>query len=1207
MTPRLKPTSALAGLLLASPCLAIDPPVDGAASPAGPATIALAWSDVTSDETGFRVYRDGSPIVDLPADTTHFYDRGLTPETSHAYEVVALDGAMESVPLDLGSATTTMRMNVLFFLADDMGAKDIVALRNPAIDGPTLYETPAIDSLASQSLVIDNAYCSGPRCVVARRALLTGNYDWNPEVVGNGNDYLDPMGERTGSGIPIDAVTYGEAAQSAGYRTCYIGKYHLGQSDDSIPRGPAQQGFDVGIAAGHAGAPSSNPTNGLSYFPDPNTLLYEDLSDPAYNMGAGLGLNVPAANADEYLTDRLTDEAIGFIADSLSGHPTQPFFLTLAHYAVHTPMEAKPEDIDYFTAKKAGMAGEFAAHPGGTGLVRDTSSATRVVQDNRVYAAMMKSYDDSIADLRAYLATTPDPRNPGMMLSETTVLVVSSDHGGKSTTGFGGGSSPAKELENDATDAVNTGDFSNTYSRYPTSNYPLRQGKTWVYEGGLRIPLIVHVPGVTGSGVSKAFVHGADFWATFADLTGAAQQPAEARDSESFMLSVGQPSRSARPDLHHFFSNASTGTANPALGAYRKGDYKLLYFMVQRRVELYNLAADPYERHDLAGSRPDLAAEMLDALYRKVLDAGTKMPKPGSNSWQSEQEVLVDNAVIGALPTPPDAAPSSLSLTQLSDHAIELNWTVNASNATHSVIHRSGPDERAFNGGSDSYREIAYVPVGQTSFVDDSFTSIDGEKYKYRVESENLGGWNGWAIDPSGLFSDGSNNNGVTNTGNEILTLASGAVTPPLGAVNDAITVLPGETRNFDPLRNDFGSGPLAITSITPPTAGSATTDGSTITFTAPEGFAGGVTMSYTVSDGAAQVDTATVSFILPLSPADELVEEWGFEDGPGTQLESCASLNGSVFTGTTSDKVATNGSGQLLLQQDTTNHFRTSTLFPGGPFAGGRFALEIEVDSIDLTNSDNGANLGFSLRDELGTDFGNIRLRKNAGTLVLENRIGTSNERLYDFDQGGGAVNQASDLRIEAVLDLDTRQWTGTLSIGGGSPIVLPTLGADPAATGALALTRFQGNQESPATSGNWGAGDTALIERVAIRRLTGEASLYDQWSTIQPWNGLLTTDPGDDPDLDGLSNFLEFALGTSPTSGAHASPVRVADSGSGPALLFTPARDTTAVRYFVERTVDLMDWTSLPVVEITTPAGTPAAVPLPDGMVGFGRVGVE
>ncbi|MBK1825687.1 sulfatase-like hydrolase/transferase [Haloferula rosea] len=1202
MTTRIFKTQLFVSLLFGSSLFAIDPPSHGAASPGGPATIALAWTDSVDGETGFRIYRDGSPVADLPAGSTYYYDRSLNPETSYSYEVRSLHGATESAPLVLGSAATTIRMNIIFFLADDMGVKDIVALRNRPIDGPTIHETPALDILAGQSMVIDNAYCSGPRCVVARRSLLTGTYDWNPEVVGKGSDYLDPGGNSTGGGVPIDAVTYGEAAQGAGYRTCYIGKYHLGQSDDSIPRGPAQQGFDVSIAAGHAGAPSSNPTNGLSYFPDPNTLLYEDLSDPAYNMGPGTGLTVPAANGEEYLTDRLTDEGIDFINDSLTNHSTSPFFLTLAHYAVHTPAEAKQSDIDYFTARKTSMADELANHPAGTGLIRDYSSATRVVQDNRVYAAMMKSYDDSIADLRAHLAATSDPRHPGKTLAETTVLVVSSDHGGKSTSAYGDGVDPSKDLEDDATDPVNTGDFSNAYSAYPTSNYPLRQGKTWVYEGGLRIPLIVHVPGLTSASVSKAFVHGADFWATFADLTGAAQQPAEARDSESFMLSAGQPTRSARPDLHHFFTNANVGTANPALGAYRKGDYKLLYFMVQRRLELYNLAADPYERNDLAPSRPDLAAEMLDALYQKVLSAGTKMPKPGSNSWQSEQRVLIDNAVINQLPTPPDAAPSGLVLTQLSDHAIHLDWTINATNATRSIIYRSGPDERALNGGTDSYREIGFVLGNIGTYVDDNFSSGDGEKYKYRVESENLGGWNGFTIDPGGQFSDGNNINGTTNTGNVTLTLNTGAVSPALTLVDDAITILPGETLTFDPRLNDFGDGPLSISAITQPASGSATTDGSSITFSAPESFAGGVTMIYTAIDGAAQTANATVTFTLPVPPADEVIEQWDFDDASGVQLESCLSANGTGFTGTTSDKVACDGAGNLLLQQDTTDHFRTTTNYPGAPFTTGRFAWEIAVDSIDFTQSPNGVTFGFSLRDEGGNDFGNIRFRKNAGTLVLENRIGSSNERLYDFDQGGGAVTTASDLLVRAILDLDTRKWSGTLTIAGGSPIPLPELDADTAATGGLALTRFQGNQ----TSTKWGAGDTASIDRVTLRRLTAEVSLYEQWSTGQPWNGVLETMPEDDPDGDGMVNLLEFALGTSPTSGAHGSPVTVQDSGTGPALRFVPVRNTTSLLYFVQSSVDLNDWVSIPEVPITAPAGSLVEVDLPNGGIGFGRVRV-
>lgn len=1237
MTHRI-PKSLLLSLL-APGALAIDPPNAGNATPAGPSTIALAWSGAAPEATGFRIYRDGSPVADLEATAGHYYDRGLSPESTHSYQVTALDGTTESAPLVLGSATTTLRMNLLFFLADDMGYKDIVALRNPAVDGPTIYETPTLDTLAGQSLVVTNAYCSGPKCVVARRSLQTGKYDWRPEAVPDNNWYVDHNGDPIGGGlwaggttvagskqgpgqtIPYDNLTYGEALKAGGYRTGFIGKYHLGESTpqrhapagyafgDQPGRGPADQGYDVSIGAGHAGAPPA------SYFAQENqnspgvtdyTFELPDLDDTAFM------LDPAAPAAGDYIGDRLTDKAIGFIDDAITQHPSAPFCLTLAHYLVHTPAEAKPTDIDHFKARKAAMAAALATHPmAATPLVADSGSYARQVQDNVVYAAMMKNYDDSLAELRAYLAATDDPRHPGRKLSETTILVVSSDHGGKSTLAL----SDNRPLEDDSTDEVNldpvwTGSsyrsaFGNTYSFYPTSNYPYRHGKTWVYEGGLKIPLIVHYPGLTTASFSSAFVHQADFFATFCDMAGIVP-PAEATDSLSFMLSAGQPDAAARDESHHFFTNASPGTGNPAMGAYRRGDHKLIYFMVQRRLELYHLAADPYERNDLSSSRPDLAAEMFDALYQQVVSTGEKMPLPGSNSWRSEQEVLVANAVVGALPDPPDAAPSGLTLTQLSPTAIQLDWNVNATNATHSVIYRSGPDERALNGGSDFYREVAWVPVGTTTWIDTRFPSIDGEKYKYRVQSENLGGWTGYVIDPGGLFSDRpdgySESSITTSTGNEILTLSTAL--PPLAcdARDDAITVIPGETRRFLPLRNDAGEGALTLTAITAPGAGSAFIDGEAIVFEAPESFVGGVTLTYTITDGAAQSDSATVTFILPLAPSDEVVEQWDFDDAAGTQLENATSLNGTVFTGSTSDKVATNGAGQLLLQQDTTNHFRTSTTLPGTPFTTGRFALEIEVDSIDLTNSENGANFGFSLRDSQDIDFGNIRLRKNAGTLVLENRIGSSNERLYDFNQGGPAVTQASDLLIVAVLDLDARTWSGTLTIGGGAPIVLPAFAADPTATGGLALTRFQGNQDGA----NWASGDTALIERVTIRRLTGEVSLYEQWSTGYPWNGELNTLPGDDPDGDGLVNFLEFALGT-PATQAGPAPVVVGDFGTGPALRFTPVRDTSVVRYFVERSLDLADWTSLPPVEVTTPAGSLVEIPLPAGSQGFGRIGAQ
>lgn len=1191
----------------------LDIPQDGVAKGVGPATIALSWSDRSLQETGYEVeWISGSvwtPLVTLPKDSTHYYHRGLGEESTHEYRVRAVDGTSQSEWLSLGTGTTTIKMNLIFFFADDMGYKDIVGLRHPAVDGPTLHETPNLDQLISESTVITNAYCSGPRCVVSRRSILTGNYDWRPEVVGNANNYLDPeTNQKTSGGIPGEVPTFGSPLQAGGFRTCFIGKYHLGASDD-VPqngvaaRGPANQGFDIEIGAGHEGAPPN------SYFaladPDsPGSFTYELHGSEMDSVEFMLPAEAAVTQEDEYLTDRMTKKATGFIHDTVTNHATEPFFLTLAHYAVHTPVEAKKSDVDYFQAQKVSRAAELATHPqAGEALVKDYSSATRLTQDNSVYAAMMKSYDDSLASLRSYLAATDDPRYPGEKLSETTVIVVSSDHGGKSTTAYGSGSSPSKELEDDATDtAVTSGaiaesiGFGNEYSNYPTSNYPFRQGKTWVYEGGLKIPLIVYFPGVTQEGaVSNAFAHGADFAASFCDIAGV-MPDAQFRDSESFLLPAALPRRTARKEQFHFFTNASTGTANPALASYRDGDYKLLYFMIQRRAELYHLGADLYEQNDLSASRPELVAEMLEKVYQQHLATGAKMPKPGSNSWRSEQEVLVDNGVIAALPSPPDAAPTGLTLTQLSETAIQLDWTVNASNATHSVIYRSGVDERGFNGGSDSYREVAYVPAAQTTWVDSSFTSAVGEKYKYRVESENLAGWNGAALDSSGLFSTQVTNNGSTNTGNVTLTLVSGG-TRALVASDDVVTASPGELRVFDPTLNDTGEGGLLITSITQPTDGCAWTDGEVIYFAADEAFAGGLTLTYTLTDAASQTDSATVNLSLPLQASSAVLECWDFAEAVGTKLADTVSSGAASFSGD-SGAIQTNGAGELVLRQDTSDSFRVAQTLSGGPYSGGRFELSFLVSEVNLAGSSSGAGFGFTFRDQAGggKNFGTFRIRNNNGDLVVENRVANSNEQLYHL---GAASAVYSDLLLKMVLDLEADTLSHSLTIGGGSEIELAVLASDPAAV-SLDSIRFQGNVSAP----NWGAADTVKIETLKVSRLLNGSKVYDVWASTFPWNGSLAQGRNEDPDGDGHLNLLEFALGQNPLL---ADFDKMPNVGPGPAFRFTPVRDPASLHYRVEFSEDLSVWDAFEVFDVATGAGVPVAASFPTDEQGFGRLVVS
>lgn len=1191
----------------ASVLAALDAPSNVTALTAGPATIVLSWDDNESAEQSYIVQRnDGgwATIATLPAGSTHYYDRGLALGTSYNYRVYASNDADISLAVESAATTLDYKPNIIFFLADDMGYKDLVGLRDQAIDGPTIYETPALDSfIETSALSISNAYCSGPRCVVARRSIQTGKYDWRPEAVPNNDYYVDDSGNPIGSGlwaggttvagsesgagvaIPFDNKTYGEALQDAGYRTCFIGKYHLGESPSDTPltgysfgdqpaRGPDAQGYDVSIAAGNAGAPPA------SYFSVENmhatgTYTFElpDMDDANY------GTIAPVMG--EYITDRMTDKAIGFIADAITNYTGEPFALTLAHYAVHTPVEAKLSDINYFKGKKASMAADFAAHPAGaSGLITDYSSKTRVWQDNVVYAAMMRSYDDSFAELRTYLGETNDPRNLGKTLAETTIIVVSSDHGGKSTTPL----DDNKILEDDATDQVNAapsydpakGAYKsgtpNAYNSYPTSNYPYRYGKTWVYEGGLKVPLLVYIPGITvGGSRSDAFVHHADLFATFVDMAGGSQT-AESSDSISFMLTAVKPTASARDEMHHFFTNASSGTGNPALGAYRKGDYKLLYFIVQRRVELYNLAADPYERNDLAVSRPDMAAEMLHEVYQQALSTGINMPKPGPYTWANEQAVLVDNGLIVTLPAVPDADPSGLTLTELSPTAIELNWTVNASNATHSVVYRFSPTE-------SNFREHAYVPVGTTTFRDQNLTP--GGYYRYRVESENLGGWS------------------AGNTGNKTLTLSTTGNPLAINAVDDTVTTVPCEVRRFNPLLNDEGEGAIAITGITQPSVGSAVIDGNWISYQAGDGFAGSTTMTYTIEDAAQQTDTASVTFTLPIASASTLREGWEFSEAINTDLNDLINTGtfGSLWRFNSVDK--TNGSGQFVLAGDSGSHTRklparntANALVDDDmyvtPLTSGKYRLEVKFTSWDVNAASAGDVWRFKLNNTSASQIVAVAAEITASSMDIRFAAAGATEKVQTFNLVEAGTNT---LAVEFDFDADEVDFILNDTVLQSNPFTGDNLG-----------------QLIYAKNGAWSTAATSLsIDHIKLIELLAGGTLYDAYASAYPWMGILERGELEDPDGDGLNNFYEFAFGLDPMVSSKASPVSIDLSGADSALKFTPARDTSIINYAIQLATDLSDWAMIPEVPVNTPAGQLVRENLPLGGKGFGRVVVS
>lgn len=420
--------------------------------------------------------------------------------------------------------------NIVLALIDDLGWMDL------GCQGSTFYETPEIDRLAREGTRFTNAYSNCPVCSPSRAALMTGR---SPERVGF-TGHITATGKHrypeNSRILPPDdylylrseEITIAEALRPSGYVSASIGKWHLGSRD----YWPERQGFDVNVAGYDHGSPPS-------YFaPYRNEKQQWNSAIPTLDGG----------KPGEYLTDRLTDEAIGFVERS-----RQPFFLYLPHYAVHTPLQAPPELVAKYEEKRR----------------KDAS------QKSAVYGAMVETVDRGIGRLRAAL------ERQGIL--DNTLLIVTSDNGGELAA---------------------------------TSNRPLREGKGCLYEGGIRVPLILrwrkHVrPGA----IAHTPVIGADLFATILDLAGA-RSPRTTLDGISLRPLLEGRQTAAR-DLYWYYPHYSPQFRRPG-AAIRSGNWKLIQSYDPPAIELYDLAKDPAETTDVAKSRPEITATLKAKLETRV-------------------------------------------------------------------------------------------------------------------------------------------------------------------------------------------------------------------------------------------------------------------------------------------------------------------------------------------------------------------------------------------------------------------------------------------------------------------------------------------------------------------------------------------------------------------------------------------------------------
>jgi arylsulfatase A len=431
------------------------------------------------------------------------------------------------------------RLNIALIVADDLGWADLGCY------GSKYHKTPNLDCLASQGLRFTDAYAAAPVCSPTRAALMTGKYparlnltDWLPGRPDRPDQkLLRPVIHQE---LPAAELTLAAALKAAGYTTGHVGKWHLGGKG----AGPEQRGFDVNIAGDQAGSPRS-------YFAPFKSR------DGRYMPG------LEHAPEGEYLTDRLTAEAEKFIETNRA----KPFFLYLAHYAVHIPLKAKADTVARY---KPGRPGQ---------------------QGNPIYAAMIESLDDSVGRILQKLEERK--------LTERTLVLFTSDNGGLCVTE--GPKTPA------------------------TINAPLREGKGYLYEGGLRVPLLVKWPGVTRPGVTTAApVSSIDIFPTLLDACGVRSEGRVDGISLVPLLKGGDLKREA---LYWHYPHYSNQGGRPG-GAVRAGDYKLIEFEEDGRRELFDLKKDLGENRNLIGDKPEAAKELGEKLAAWRQQVGARRMKP---------------------------------------------------------------------------------------------------------------------------------------------------------------------------------------------------------------------------------------------------------------------------------------------------------------------------------------------------------------------------------------------------------------------------------------------------------------------------------------------------------------------------------------------------------------------------------------------------
>lgn len=440
---------------------------------------------------------------------------------------------------------------------------DDVGWKDLGCYGSSFYETPNLDALAKDGMRFTRAYAAAPVCSPTRASLLTGKYPLRTGIT----DYI--------SGVWNNANEAPKWTRNTPLLPAYNSD-RLSSTEYTLAEAVKEAGYTTYFAGKWHLGPER-------FWPENNGF---DLNKGGFTVGQPRSYFSPYKNprltdsaAGEYLPERLANETARFIRQ----HKDKPFFVYHSFYLAHTPLRAKEDLIQKYEQKAKGLN---LADSFGT----EGASKVRLNQSFAVYAAMIEALDNAVGKIVATL------KEEG--LYDNTLIIFTSDNGGLSTS-----------------------------EGHPTSNQPLRAGKGWMYEGGIREPLLIRYPGVTKpNSVSEAIITSPDFYPTILKMINQPLLPKQHVDGVEFTNVLKGKTQKDRIVYWHYPHYGNQG-GRPA-SCIMEGDWKLIKWYDRENVyELYHVKNDVSEQEELSKKYPSKLAAMKAKLEAFLQAAQATFPK----------------------------------------------------------------------------------------------------------------------------------------------------------------------------------------------------------------------------------------------------------------------------------------------------------------------------------------------------------------------------------------------------------------------------------------------------------------------------------------------------------------------------------------------------------------------------------------------------